>query len=995
MTIPTHLIDLVARFAADEAKLTSSATGYQETEARVEYIDPLLALLGWDMSNALGLPNKLKDVMREESQEGDGGRPDYTFRIASAKKFFVEAKKPSVDITNNKAAAFQVRSYGHTVGLPVSILTNFRSLRIYDTRLAPKSTDDADVGLLETIHYSSFPARFKDLLARFGRDNVANGSIDNFYGSTTAGTLAVSEKFLARINDWRVRLTNELNGRYPEISILELSDLAQKVVNRIIFLRMCEDRGIEARETLRKVAGKRNIVELRTLFKKLDDRYNTGLFDVTQDRLQDRYELNAALFHEFVEEVYSPTSPYSFAVLDADFLGQVYEHFLAKRLAPLADGSIGLVQKPAYEDREIVTTPQPLVEEVIQRAFDARFSAAPATSFEELCLVRVLDVAVGSGRFLVHALDKLVDTAIGILKGNPNDSRLYKVSGNEFRLRFEAKRRLLQDCLYGIDVDFNAVEVARFSLMVKLLEDETADTLPDSKSILPNLNANVIWGNTVVGSDFDASQDVIDETVPLDWAAEGLPSEFDVVIGNPPYVTTDDMRKANRFEFDYYKANYSSCHKQFDKYFVFIERALGSLAPAGAAGLLVPNKWLTIESGAKLRQMLAEQNAVREVLDFGNESLFAGKSAYVCILVLQPGVADFSYRNIHKQADFELDPAGKGYTQSAAVLAGFGESSWVLPGTPEEHSVLTMLYANSRKLGDLVDIKNGVQTSKTNVFVISNFTDNGATVVFQKEGTQWEVEKALTKPYVADSGPVKSFCELAADALVIFPYQAGPSGAPQVLTPEALRSNFPLGWAYLSNYRATLQKRDVSPPPPTGVFYAFGRHQALDTVFTRPKIIYSVNQTGNKYAFDTVGVAVASGGTAGEVMVLNPRDGYSLEFIMGLLNQRAIEYFVRKRGSPFRGGYYSRGSAVLADVPVPALDLVGNVAHMCAHDAIVQDVRNIIDIKSRLAAASGRAVTLLQRRLQDAEGALKRRFDALWGFAGQVDLIQLPGEADK
>src|SRR6185436_18170642 len=149
MTAPARLVDLVERFAADEAKLTASASGYQETEVRVEYVDPLLELLGWDMVNAQGLPNNLKDVLREESQDGDGGRPDYTFRIASAKKFFVEAKKPSVDIANNKAAAFQVRSYGHTVGLPVSILTNFRTLRIYDTRLEPKSGDDADVGLLD------------------------------------------------------------------------------------------------------------------------------------------------------------------------------------------------------------------------------------------------------------------------------------------------------------------------------------------------------------------------------------------------------------------------------------------------------------------------------------------------------------------------------------------------------------------------------------------------------------------------------------------------------------------------------------------------------------------------------------------------------------------------------------------------------------------------------------------------------------------------------
>jgi hypothetical protein len=992
MTILDRLKNLVDRFGADEARLTGAASGYQETEARVEYIDPLLELLGWDMANAKGLPNKLKDVMREESQEGYGGRPDYTFRIASAKKFFVEAKKPSVDINNNKAAAFQVRSYGYTVGLPVSILTNFRTLRIYDTRLEPKPSDDADVGLLQCIHYTDLQAKFSDLLERFGRDRVALGSIDSFYGSTTAGTLVVSEKFLARINDWRVRLANELHGRYPGLSIIELSDLAQKVVNRIIFLRMCEDRGIEARDTLRNVAGRQNSIELRALFKKLDDRYNTGMFDVTQDRFQDRYELNTALFHEFVEEVYSPSSPYSFAVLDADFLGQVYEHFLAMRLEMLDNGKIGLVQKPAYEDREIVTTPQPLVEEVIQRAFEARFSTATVATFEELCAVRVLDVAIGSGRFLVHALDKLVDKAISILRCHPEDPRLYKVSGNEVRLQFEAKRQLLEDCLFGIDVDFNAVEVARFSLIVKLLEDETADTLPNATKILPGMNANVVWGNTVVGTDFCAAQNVIDDTVPIDWAAVGLPSKFDVVVGNPPYVTTDDMRKANRSEFDYYKTRYSSCHKQFDKYFAFIERALGALSPGGAIGLLVPNKWLTIESAAKLRKLLADQSAIREVLDFGNESLFAGKSAYVCILVLQPGTAAFSYRNIHKQAEFELDPAGKGYAQSAGVLARFGEAAWVLPGTSEEQTLLTMLYAHSRKLSDLVDIKNGVQTSKNSVFVISNHTDNGTIVAFQKDGKQWQVEKALTRPYVADSGQVKSFHEIAADSLVIFPYQTGPTGVPQLINPATLRANFPLGWAYLSHFRATLQKRDVSPPPPVGVFYAFGRHQALETVFTCPKIIYSVNQTGDKYAFDAIGVAVASGGTAGEVMILNPRDGYSLEFIIGLLNQRVIEYFVRKRGSAFRGGYYSRGSAVLADVPVPALDLVENPMHVALHEAITQNVRDIMDLKSKLTAATGRAVIQLQRNLQIAEGTLKQRFNTLWGFTGQDGLVRLPGE---
>lgn len=674
MTVPARLHDLVDRFRNDLARLTSA--GYQEMEARVEFIDPLLELLGWDMTNAKGLPNGLKEVVREETPTSAAGlaagRPDYTFRIAATRKFFVEAKKPSVDITTHQASAFQVRSYGYTVGLPVSILTNFRTLRIYNTTLEPKATEDVDVGLIDSIDFEDLPARFAELFARFGRDAVAAGSLEHYYGSAVSGAMAVSEKFLERINSWRVRLATDLSNRYPALTLADLSDLAQKVVNRIIFIRMCEDRGIEGFELLRKVAHQRSAVKLRGLFKKFDDRYNTGLFDVATDSLQSAYELDAGLFMNIVEEVYSPFSPYNCAVLDADFLGQVYELFLASRLHVGATG-IELVRKPDYEDREVVTTPQALVDGVIQRAFDSKLSLAAPATFEQLCALRVLDIAVGSGRFLVHALDKLVDVAIAILSANPHDPRVHRISPTDLRLRFQEKRQLLESCLYGIDIDYNAVEVARFGLMVKLLEDESAGTLPNAKKILPDLTANIVYGNTVVSDDFTGTAAEVAKTVPMSWAAEGLPAQFDVVVGNPPYVSTEAMQKANKAEVSYYKTHYQSCWRQFDRYFVFIEKALSSLAPQGAAGLLVPNKWLTIESGAKLRGHL--KSHVSELVDFGNENLFAGRSAYVCILVLQLGGTTLNYRNVHHQADFEQDPANKGFAMPRSKLAALAEQS--------------------------------------------------------------------------------------------------------------------------------------------------------------------------------------------------------------------------------------------------------------------------------------------------------------------------------
>lgn len=996
MTHSSVLNDLITRFKSDFAKLTSS--GYTETEARVEFIDPFLELLGWDMTNASGQPNSLKDVVREASHEATSAgaasqRPDYTFRIAGVRKFFVEAKKPAVDIRNHKGSAFQVRQYGYTVGLPVSILTNFRTIRIYNTRLEPKQSDDADVGLIETIELDDFASAFSALAARFGRASVGAGAIETYFGGTAPGAISVGEKFLARINDWRLRLANDLHGRYASMLIEDLSDLAQKVVNRIIFIRMCEDRGIEGVESLRKAAGKKDFVELRALFKKLDERYNTGLFDVASDRLQDSYVIDATLFQAIVDEVYSPTSPYSFAVLDADFLGQVYELFLAKRLQ-IQGGAVLLVDKPAYEDREVVTTPQLLVDQVVQRAIAARISTKAVNSFDELTELRILDIAVGSGRFLVHAVDKLVDLAINILAKGKSDSRLYQLHPGNYRLCFDAKKAILQNCLFGIDIDFNAIEVARFSLVIKLLEDETAGTLPAGNKILPNLDSNLIWGNTIVSDDFtspDAA--VMEKTVPINWNSVGLPPSFDVVIGNPPYVKTEEMVQRTPEELSYYKSNYSTLFKQFDKYFVFLERALKATSPVGSVGFVLPNKWMTIESAVRLRSLLATGEHVADIVDFGNENLFAGKSAYVCLLILKKGGSkSFGYRNIHSQAEFEAAPDASGFIHPSSALATIG-GAWVLPANNNEAKVIAQLMNSSAPLQNVVDVRNGIQTSMNGVFVIKTFVDDGTTLKFERAGCTWEIESSITRPYVENSKTgVRSYCPVVANARVIFPYESVAGGAPTIISPADMQAKFPLAWAYFSHFKIELSKRSVSPPPPPGVFYSFGRHQALDTVFTLPKIVYSVNQTGGKYGIDTVGVAVASGGTAGEVMLLNPKEGYALEFFLGLLNQRAIEFFLRKRGSPFRGGYYSRGTAVMGEVPVPVLDLENNPQHIALHDDIVQNVKKIQLAKQTLAGAAGRRVTAAERELAALELSLKGRFDKLWGFVAEVDDLILPGQ---
>jgi len=993
------LASLVARFKEEESRYCAASSRYSETEARTEFIDPLFSCLGWDMNNSKGCANSIKDVVREESQptETSAKRPDYTFRIAGQRKFFVEAKKPAVDIRTHKESAFQLRSYGWTAGLSISILTNFRTFRVYDTRIAPVNTDDADVALLLDLPYEELPNRFEELLKIFGRDSVAGGSIEEKYGAGGGAGLPINQVFIERFNEWRLKIANDLHRSYPTISVDDLNDISQKVINRFIFIRMCEDRGIEGAERLKNVIQKKRLVELRKLFQDLDDRYNTGLFDVAHDPLQTKFSIGNEVLNNLVDELYFPQAPYSFSVLDADFLGQVYELFLTKRMTICDSGEVVLENKPAYEGRDVVTTPQPLVDEVVRRTFQGQYSklrSVGSFNLESLKETYILDMAVGSGRFLLRCLDELVDIAVDICRASGDNASVYERAKGDFRLSFAKKCELLKSCLYGIDIDYNAVEVARFSLLIKLLEDETKGTLPPGKKILPNLDSNIVWGNSVVEADFtNDSSDVMKTTRPMDWRRRNLPSHYDAIVGNPPYVKTEDMKLATPYELEYYKNKYDTAFKQFDKYFIFIEKAAAKLSDGAWMGMVVPNRWMTIESGKKLRSLLARNKLVAELVDFGNESLFKGKSTYNCFLVLSKEAKEhFYYRRVDDYSEWLKAPADKGWALLYNLIDQSREASWVLPATPEEAKVLTILKTNSCRMADVADVLNGIQTSADGVYAIQEWKEFHGVVQFTRDGRSWCIEKDITQPYLMDSARyVNSYCTVKADALVIFPYTYGSQGEAILIPPDKLKKDYPLTWAYLDHYRKRLQSRDVSPSPAPEEFYRYGRHQALSSAFKSPKIIYSVNQLGDKYGYDSTGIGFASGGTAGEVSITNPRDGYTIEFLLALLHQRSVEYFLRKRGSPFRGGYYSRGSAVMSDCPVPRLNF-SNPVHKSIMTTITDLVKEIIDVQDRLPSAAGRSRELLEANKLDLESQVKAQFELIWSFRGLDLSIRLPGE---
>ncbi len=975
--------NLIQKYHTNRA--TYLKADYNETQLRTDFLDPLFELLGWDLKNNQGRPTNEREVLVEEALRGETNsntkKPDYTFRLFSERKFFIEAKKPYIKIESEPEPAKQIRRYGFTAKLKISVLSNFEYLAIYDCSKQIENEDSTTNSRIKLYHYTEYEHAFKELQKEIGFNSVYSGEFDETWKEIESKLKlsSVDHLFLKQINEWRLMLGKDIYTHQNQLTEASLNDIVQSYINSIIFLRVCEDRDLEHYKTLLNFANHEDFNALIQKFIEADRKYNAGLFHLAL--IEKIITNDSSAFWTIIKQLYFPDSAYSFAVFASDILGNIYEIFLGEQLK-LVNGEIVLEKKPEHTDRDIVTTPTIIIHDILRRTVAKHCEGKTDV---EILQSTFADIACGSGAFLLETYQLLHDILVDYYLENKPDE-LIQTSISTFKLKFETKRQLLTSCIFGVDKDFNAVEACKFGLLLKLLENEDHTSI--SAPALPNMDSNICFGNSLLDNQSTPTESRL-EINPFDFGN----TRFDVIVGNPPYMATEHMKEYTPLELPLYKHCYQSAYKQFDKYYLFIERGVQLLKPNGFLGYIVPSKFSKVGAGEKLRNFLSSSRVVDQIVSFGANQVFLDKTTYTCLLILknqeQP---QLNYLEVQSLKDWKIRTISSDHFDSIAFETLDDEGWTLVPGNlkPLYHSILNQSVPLEALIGS-ENIYNGIQTSANNIYIHVATQEDEHFKYFSKDGISWKIEKELTRPYFRTSNGTDnlySYRPFSPNAFVIYPYIKTETGI-RFVDLVQLQSDFPFAHSYLQQYKDVLNqpKRDIKPVPETeNEWYRYGRHQCLDKCDVPAKIIVGVLSQGDKYAIDFHGTLISSGGTAGYCIITLPENfPYSIYYIQALLNAKYLEWFSALYGEVFRGGYIARGTKVLKKLPIRVIDF-DNAIDKEMHEKIASLQQTLIQVQEQLDQNSGnnRLLIPLERQFNLFKEELNQTIKSLYNL-GEVD----------
>ncbi len=735
------------------------------------------------------------------------------------------------------------------------------------------------------------------------------------------------------------------------------------------------------------------------LFQEIKTRFNTELF--TQPLLCDQLAvdnliLGTLLGHEPLRpeiadacglqsgqgEILSFRHFYSydFSRMSLDVMGSVYERFLAHKLTQTG-GRIVIEDTAELRKKEgIYYTPAYIVDYIVQHTLGEKIKPILAEAkallgyknfkaahdkIRQLSQLKVLDPAMGSGSFLLRAFDVVADAYADYnaecrrCKKEAGGSALFDASAGIAEEVLDARTHVITENIFGVDLDEQAVEVAKLNLWIRYMAVEK-DNLQEKlrnrqRDLLPTLSNNLKHGNSLIaeakvagdtafvwekefpqvmgsarvpraesgvapGSSKTQTGNLDERSVRRDAEHRTpeacAPQGFDVVVGNPPYERIQTMQAYAPESVEFLKANYrSAASGNFDIYVCFIERGLQLLKADGVFGYICPNKFFQSEYGVETRGILSDGKHVSRIVNFGHLQIFSSATIYTCLLFLRKEAqAEFPY---FKVEDLEMWKEGNGTLPIQVASASLNHKEWNFVSSANQ-PLFRKINSQPKKLEEIADIFVGLQTSADDVFILEYLGESKSTVRLQSKslGVEWTFEKDLLHPLVSGTD-VEAYGALPHRQFIIFPYKVKDDEA-ALIEFDQIQKKFPKTAEYLLKNRITLEEREggkFKNEKWHGYIYLKNMTRQELPKLCVPRLVNELHA-----AWDADGEVFLDNVDVGGVTVKPEFGDLRMPYLLALLNSKVLRWFFPFVSVPFRGNYFSANRQFLGQLPIKLVD---------------------------------------------------------------------------
>lgn len=975
-----NLRSLVERFSV--AKADGQLEDSSEATMRA-WIDEFLSLFGWDVQNTQQVLTEHSLGQAERARLHEIGstntRPDYTLVNGRVKLAFVDAKSLSVDIENDKSSAFQIRSYGWSIGAPLSVVTNFEYLAIYDCSAMPDVDDEASFARQYFLRYDQYVEKIEILETLLSRDNLISGHAQFVRGTGNA----LDEKFSAMLGEVRRDLANTILQSNNITNTQTLSYYVQTIINRILFIRVCEARDLETDKLLLQFAerGFWNAFKASS-YAEFYEHYDGPMFRRIAS-LQS-LTIDDDVFDRFLSKLYYP-SPYCFDVIPLKTLSDIYDLFLGYELV-VNNGDISDALRSEFrKSNGAVTTPAAIVNQVIESTIEeTALSNMPTT---EILHLKIADIACGSGVFLIGVFDHLVrELEKRIARGDELAPGYVAHIGNRSVLTLAGRRAIVNHCLYGVDINREAVEVAKMSLSLKLIDSYQPSDFGAvgilGSQILRDVGKNIKCGNTLVGPDVldiypsladDAAQ--LQATNAFDWQAS-FPEVFEqggfnYVVGNPPYVEVKNYNVLLPYMALYVKHTYASGKNgKTDLAMPFIEQGIRLLNENGRLGYIVQKRFFKADYGKGLRRLLTSEHLLNGIYDYEETNLFAGRITYVAILVCDRRAAmntNVWYSN-SAQSGYRLFPSN-----------AFTETPWNFEDA--ELSALRLRLSESLgTLGQVCHVKVGLQVLWNDAYQIKvHRIVNGIIYGHSVIDDNVVIEKDACRPLLCN----EHFAPLTKrdyTTYAIFPYSVTDGGVVTELSISEFTSLYPLAGAYLENHKSLICENVETLPEKNGDYnstdhwHLFTRANNHGSVYQKLCVPMTAQYPQASVVLDR---HIYCDNANMFFIQLQNIDETHLYAMAAIINSTIFNTFARSIANPQQGGYYKFNKQFLDPVPVPRDALLGDGRNLTR---LANLARRIEQTNEQLRNAAGGQTSGLENALHTLWRQLDQMCDRLYGL---------------